>query len=69
MRSVPDSGSREPVVKLIRSSTSLTILRARSTVSMPTGVKTTRRLLRSTSVASSTLSSSLILALSVDWVT
>ena len=45
------------------------ILRARSTVSRPSGVSTTVRLLRSTSVASSRFSSSLMLALSVDWVT
>ena len=37
MRSVPESGSRDAVVKLTRSSASLTILRARSTASMPTG--------------------------------
>jgi len=42
------------------------ILRARSTVSRPSGVRTTLRFVLSTSVASSTFSSSLMLALKVD---
>ena len=42
IRSAPDSCSRADAVKLTKSSISLIILRARSTVSIPTGVKTTR---------------------------
>src|SRR5271157_4689380 len=63
-RRMPERGSREARVTCTSSSAALTILRARSAVSIPTGVRTTRRLLRSTSVASSTPSSSLMLALS-----
>ncbi len=66
---MPESGSAEDLAASASSSASSRIWRARRTVSSPSGVNTTLRLVRSTSEAPSVSSSSLMLADSEDWVT